>query len=467
MNKDNIQQYDAIIIGTGQAGKPLAKKLSDEGWKIAVVEEAGEGGSCINYGCTPTKTMISSAQVAYILKNSLSWGINHSGMAVDFDVVIGRRDEIVNESRIKIRHMLEDSENIDYIKGLATFRNKYDLEISRQEEHEPRKIIRSDKIFINTGSLPDIPSIKGLDTARYYTAKTWMGIKKLPENLLILGGGYIGIEFAQMFHRLGSKVTVFQMTDQLLPREDRDVAIEMLQILWDEGIRVHLNTKVEELKTMENGSLEISFYEGQMKRSMIASHFLVATGTKAATADLHPEKAGLKMDEKGYIQVNDILESSVKGIYALGDCKGGPEFTHISYDDFRIITDHLFGDKHRRVSDRPVPYTLFTDPQLGRIGWNENQCLEKKIKFRKAVLESDSIARARETGHTRGFIKVLVGEDDYILGASVLMDEGGEIASLIQTAMMGRLKYQVLRDAVFAHPTYAESLNNLFSKINH
>lgn len=465
MNEETAQQYDAIIIGVGQAGKPLAKSLSDKGWKIAVIEEAHEGGSCVNFGCTPTKAMIASAEISQLIKNSSDWGISISGTAVDFESVIQRRDNIVSNFRSGIEHMLESSDNINFIRGRALFRNKNLIEVQNVEAGKIQNLISSEKIFINTGSLPVIPEITGLKDIDYFTARTWMSVKKIPQKLAILGGGYIGLEFAQMFHRLGSEVTIFQLTDQILPSEDDDVANEMLEILWDEGITVHLNSEIEQISKNRDGSLEIQFCEGQMRRSLTSSHFLIAAGTKAATANLGLDRAGIITDKEGYIEVNDFLETNVKGVYALGDCKGGPEFTHISYDDFRIINDHLFGEKRRKVSDRQVPYTLFTDPQLGRIGLNEKQCKEKNISYRKALLPAENIARAMETGFTKGMMKVLVGEDDKILGASILLRQGGEISSLIQTAMMGGLRYQVLRDAVLAHPTYAESLNNLFMKL--
>jgi pyruvate/2-oxoglutarate dehydrogenase complex dihydrolipoamide dehydrogenase (E3) component len=268
-----------------------------------------------------------------------------------------------------------------------------------------------------------------------------------------------------MFSRLGSKVMIFQDADQLLPREDEDIARELLGIFWDEAIDIHLNSQVESFKLLDDGTVEIGYSEGLMKRSLNATHVLITTGTEAATKALNLKKAGIDFTERGYIVTNDLLETSVAGIYAMGDCRLGPEFTHTSYDDYRIISDHLFGAKKRKLSDRIVAFTLFTDPQLGRVGLNENQCVKKGIPYRKAILRADKIARAIETNQSRGIIKVLIGEDDKILGATVLLNQGGELASLIQTAMMGGLKYQTLRDSVFPHPTYAESVENLFANI--
>lgn len=458
-----MQQFDAIIIGVGQAGAPLAHELAGLGRKVAVIEKQHVGGSCINYGCTPTKTMAASAKAAWEAARTGELGIRTTGVQTDFGSVISRRDEIVKNWRDGIRDGLNDADSIELIDGAASFSGPREVTISLNAG-DTRKIA-AEQIFINAGTSPRIPEIEGIKEIDYLTAKSMMDLDELPEHLLIIGGAYIGCEFGQMYRRLGSKVTIFESNEQLVGREDEDAGEELLKILRSEDIEVVLNAGVEKIsKSGEKITLKVN--SGEKVEQFSGSHLLIGAGTEPNTGQLNPGKAGIETDRHGYIKVNDKLETSVKNIFALGDIKGGPEFTHISYDDYRIVSQNLLHNGNRTVKDRLVPYTMFTDPQLGRVGHNEKSAGKAGINYKVAKIPMSSVARGVETGDTRGFMKVLVDpENEKILGTTMLMAEGGEIMSLIQTAMMGNLSYKKLRDTAFAHPTYAESLNNLFSNL--
>ena len=462
MSSKNNVTYDAAVIGVGQAGNPLIKKLVSENWNIAVIEQEFEGGSCINYGCTPTKAMISSAKIAYMAQNANQWGIITRDVEADFQKVIERRNRIVEMFRKSTTDFLEGNENIAFYRGTASFHDEKSLTIT--DNHGKQQTIQAGKIFINTGTVPRIPGIPGLHNVNFHTSKNWMEITTLPKKLAIVGGGYIGLEFAQMFHRLGSEVTLFQNGSQLMPREDEDIAAEMKSILEKEGIDIHLEANIHNVKN-ENNTIKITYETPDGRGETSASNLLVAAGTNAAIHDLHLENAGISTDKREYIKVNEKMETSTANIFAMGDVKGGPEFTHIAYDDYRILENHLFGDDKRFISDRPIPYTLFTDPQLGRIGFNEKMAKKSNVDFRLAKINANYIARSIETGHEKGLLKVLIADNDTILGASLLMDEGGELMAALQIAMMGKITYQQLQDGVFAHPTYAEGFNTLFGSI--
>lgn len=451
-----MNQFDAIIIGVGQATSPLAASLIKAGYKIAVIEKDEPGGSCVNYGCTPTKTMIGSAAVAAMARRGNEFGIKISQINVDFKKVIERRDAIVNSSRESIKKYLSNTDGITFYHGTASFQNEYEISITGDNN----TIISGDKIFINTGTSPKIPEISGLKDVPYYTSKTIIELNILPEHLIIIGGGYIGLEYAQMMKRFGCKVTIIENEKQLVSHEDEDVALELENILKEDQILIYKGADIKNVN-YKNGELVLDIGD----QIITGTHLLITTGTTPNTDNLNLQQAGIKTDEKGYISVNEQLQTDQDHIYALGDVKGGPEFTHISYDDYRIVRDYLIHQKKRSTKDRPVPYCIFTDPELGRIGITEKEAVKKGIKFSVAKMDTKSAARARETGKTRGFYKVLVNETDEIIGASIIAAEGGEIASMLQIAMMGNLKWQQLKEGVFSHPTYAESLNNLFAEL--
>ena len=461
---ENQQQYDTIIIGTGQGGVPLARTLAEAGQKVAIIEKDYVGGSCVNYGCTPTKTLLASAQTAHMARRAADYGVHVPEVQVNMQEVKQRRDKLVLESRKNNVESLENSEAV-LLRGTASFLDKNEIEV----KHEGKVVqtLTADKIIINTGAAPFVPDIEGIDSVEHLNHKTIQDLTVAPEHLLILGGGYIGLEFGQMFSRFGSKVTIVQHGEQLLSREDEDVASEIKNILEEEGINILLDTEPQQVRQEGHSIiLKVQAKDGK-QQEITGSHLLLATGVKANIADLNLEKAGIETDEKGNIQTDEHLHTSVEGVFAIGDVKGGPQFTHISYDDYRILRDSLLHGKQRSTDDRPVPYCVFTDPQLGRVGLSEKQAKEQGLKYKVAKLAMSKVARGEETGHTKGFMKVLVNEEnEQILGAAILAAEGGEIMTALQIAMMGKLSYKQLQEGVFAHPTYLEALNNLFMKMD-
>lgn len=464
MTDNAVERFDALIIGAGQAGKPLSAALAKKGWRTAMIERSYVGGTCINYGCTPTKTLIASAQMAFDARRAADYGIKTAAVEVDFKVVIDRKNRIVEEFRQGIEESFAKTENLTFIAGEARFVGKKQLAVSLPAGGE--RTITADHIFIDCGTHPKKPDLPGLDTVPWFTSTTLMDVPELPKHLLILGGGYIGVEFSQLFRRFGSDVTIIERGDQLLAREDKDVVESLTKILTNEGVQVLINTAVEKVSKTADGGVELSLKTADRSTQLTGSHLLVVTGTTPNTATLNLEATGVTTDESGFIAVNDRLETSQPGIYALGDIKGGPAFTHISYDDYRVVNQNLLEGGNASIKDRPIPYTIFTDPQLGRIGLSEQEVRKEGRSIKIATMPMTSVARAIETERTQGLMKVIIDANtDQIIGAAILGMEGGEIMTMLQIAMMGNLTYPRLRDAIFAHPTLAESLNNLFSKV--
>src|ERR671938_131929 len=388
--------YDAVVIGAGQGGVPLARALAQAGRKTALVEREHVGGTCINEGCTPTKTMVASAKVAYFDRRSADYGVQNGPVAVDMLKIRQRKRDIVRGFRSGSERRIERTEGLDLLMGEARFTGPKELEVRLNGDGETVQL-SADDIFINVGARPANPPIEGLDAVPALNSTTVMELDVVPDHLLVLGGSYVGLEFAQMFRRFGSEVTVVELGKQLMGRED----------------------------------------------------------------------AGVETDRRGFVEVNDRLETNVPGIYAMGDVKGGPAFTHISYDDFRIIRTNLLEGGDASIAERLVPYTVFIDPQLGRIGLSEQEAREQGRNIGVAKMPMSYVARAIEVDETRGFMKAVVDADTgQILGCAVLGIEGGEIMAMLQIAMMGKVPYTALRDAVFAHPTLAESLNNLFASLD-
>jgi pyruvate/2-oxoglutarate dehydrogenase complex dihydrolipoamide dehydrogenase (E3) component len=453
------ESFDAIIIGSGQGGNPLAEALIAAGKKTAMVERQDVGGTCINRGCTPTKTMVASARVAYLARRGADYGVDVGPIAVDMARVRERKRAIVSTQRQSREKRLANAQ-VELIRGEASFTAPRQLRVALHGGGERQ--LSAAQIFIDAGTHSATPAIEGLDTVSHLDNESIMELDHVPEHLLVLGGGYIGLEFSQMFRRFGSKVTIIQSGPQLLGEEDQDVAAEVLKILRQDGIEVLLHARTQSV-ARANGVLSLTVAVEGNPQTIEGTDLLVATGRVPNTGALKPAAAGIETDERGFIRANERLETSAPGVYVIGDVKGGPQFTHIAYDDYRILKANLLDGGNRTVRDRMVPFTVFMDPQLGRVGMTEAEAQKSGRKIRVARMPMTSVARALEVDESRGLMKAIVdAESEEILGATVLGVEGGEVMSVFQMAMMGRLKYSVLQQAVFAHPTLAESLNNLF-----
>jgi pyruvate/2-oxoglutarate dehydrogenase complex dihydrolipoamide dehydrogenase (E3) component len=453
--------YQAIVIGSGQGGNPLCGVLAQAGQRTALIERSHTGGTCINEGCTPTKTMLASGRVAYLARRGKDYGVETGDIRIDMQRVRQRKRDIVDSFRNGSQKRLEKTTNLDLIFGEASFTGPKNVSVRMKDGAQ--RTLTADRIFINAGARPSVPKLEGLKDVPSLDSTSIMDLDAVPEHLLVLGGGYVGLEFAQLFRRLGGRVTIVQSREQLLVGEDADVAEEVLAILKLDGIEVLLSSKAERVAKSGTG-IQLTVRAGQEMRTVQGSHLLTATGRTPNTDSLNVGAAGLATDDRGFIKVNEKLETNVEGIYALGDINGGPAFTHISYDDFRILRTNLIEKGSATTENRFVPYTVFIDPQLGRVGITEAEARAQNKKIRVAKMPMSYVARALEVDEARGFMKAIVAaESSQILGAAVLGIEGGEIMTMLQLAMMGHLPFTALREATFAHPTLAESLNNLFT----
>ncbi|WP_288879773.1 mercuric reductase [Pedobacter panaciterrae] len=458
-----MKHFDAIIIGSGQAGTPLAKKLALAGKKTAIIEKRLVGGTCINDGCTPTKAMIASAHMAHKARTAALLGVETGEVKVDLKKIKARKDKIVESFRSSSQKGLEETEGVELIFGEARFSGSKELTVTSSDGHE--ELLTADWIFINTGAHTTIPELKGLQEVDYLTSTTILDLEQIPEHLIVVGGNYIGLELGQMFHRFGSKVTILEKSSRITSREDEDVSAELTKILRDEGLQILTDVRIDEIED-RNGKISVRLKSGDKNEEILASHLLIAAGRTAQTASLSLDIPGVATDEKGNVVVNEKLETNVKGIYALGDVKGGPAFTHIAYNDYIIVYGNLIENANCSTAGRPVPYCMFTDPQMARIGISEAEAKEKGLDFLVAKIPMSNVARGIETGETLGFMKAVVDrKSKKVLGACMLSSEGGEIMSVLQMAMEGGVTYDRIREYVFAHPTYSESLNNLFMRI--
>ena len=459
------EHHDAIIIGSGQGANPLALAIANAGHDTILIEREHVGGTCINEGCTPTKTMIASGRVAYLARRGADYGVGTGEIRIDMARIRQRKRDIVTSFRDAVRAGIEKTAHLKLRFGEARFTGPKTVEINAKDGVLSQ--MSAERIFINAGCRPAVPSIEGLQNVPSLNSTSIMELDAVPEHLLVLGGGYIGLEFGQLFRRLGSRVTIVQRGRQLLNREDQDIADAVLEIFRQDGIEVLLGaTRVES----SQNEIRLSVASGNPSRTgsaittLTGTHLLLGTGRVPNTEALNLPAAGITTDQHGFIKTNAKLETNVAGVYALGDIKGGPAFTHISYDDFRILRTNLLDKGDASIEGRMVPYTVFIDPELGRIGMSEFEARAQKREIRIAKMPMTRVARALEMDESRGFMKAIVdAQTGQILGAAVLGIEGGEIMSQIQLAMMGKLPYTVLRDATFAHPTLAESLNNFFN----
>lgn len=449
---------DAIIVGSGQAGNPLAFRLANLGWSVALVEERNLGGTCINVGCTPTKTMVHRAQVAHYARNAARWGVNTSGVKVDLAKIVAQKDEVVLSFRGGQQKRVDESKNIRLHRNRARFVSPHQLKVGEET-------IESEKIFINTGGRPSIPAIPGLRDVPFLTNESIMQLTSVPEHLLVLGGGYIGLEFGQMFRRYGSRVTIVHLGSQIVPREDPEIATELQTALEAEGMEFVLNARTEAAH-QKDSLITLSCNVAASMREIKGSHLLVATGRIPNTDDLGLDKAGIATNKDGSIKVNARLETSVPGIWALGDCKGGPAFTHISYNDFQIVYANVVEGKNVSTENRLVPYCVFTDPQLGGVGMTEKEARAKGYKLKIGRCPMTRVARAIERGETAGLMKIVVdASNDRILGASILASEGGELVQILGAVMLAGQPYTLLKGAVYIHPTLAEGFFALMDDV--
>jgi pyruvate/2-oxoglutarate dehydrogenase complex dihydrolipoamide dehydrogenase (E3) component len=444
-------KYDAIVIGSGQGGNPLVTSLADLGWKVAIVEKRHLGGTCINTGCTPTKTMVARAQVAYYARNAARWGVNTSNVSVNLPKILAQKDGVVLNARNSWEKSFASHPTVHLYRTHGRFVGPHQLQVDGET-------IESDKIFIDTGARPFIPPIAGIDSVGYLTNESIMELTAVPEHLLVLGGSYIGLEFAQMFRRFGSHVTVIHATGQIVPREDPEVAAELKRALEVEAIEFLLDAKTTRAQKTGN-SITLTVQRKDSITTVTGSHLLVATGRRPNTDELGLDAAGIATDAKGHIKVNGKLETNVPGIWALGDVKGGPAFTHISYNDYQIIYGNLIEGKNLTIDHRIVPYCLFTDPELGSAGLTEKEARAAGYKLKIGVAKMTSVSRAIERDETFGLMKVIVdATNDQILGVTVLSAAGGETVHIPYTLMLARVPYTLLKGAVYIHPTMAEGL---------
>jgi pyruvate/2-oxoglutarate dehydrogenase complex dihydrolipoamide dehydrogenase (E3) component len=455
-----MTSFDAIIIGTGQAGPSLARRLAGSGMQVAIIERNLFGGTCVNTGCTPTKTLVASAYAAHVARRGADYGFNVDGeVKVDMKRVKARKDYVVGLSNHGVERSLKGLENCRVYQGHAHFVSPREVEVGTE-------ILSADRIFLNVGGRAAVPEIPGLDQIDYLTNSSMMDVDFLPRHLLVLGGSYVGLEFGQMYRRFGSEVTIVEIGSRVIPREDEDVSETVASFLSREGIDLRMNAKCLNV-SKRDGEIVMNLDCDQGSPEVRGSHLLVATGRQANTDDLGLDRAGIRQDARGYIEVDDELRTNVPGIWALGDCNGRGAFTHTSYNDFEIVAANLLDGDRRRVSDRIIAYALYTDPPLGRAGMTEAEVRRSGRRALVGKLAMEDVSRAFEKGETDGFMKVLVDADSkQILGASFLGTSGDEAIHCVLDTMYAKAPYTVLQRAMHIHPTVAEFIPTLLGDLS-
>ncbi len=440
-----MKTYDHIILGTGQATGTLLGKLIPEGHSIAVIEGGKVGGSCVNYGCTPTKTMVASAKAMHQARRGGFFGFSTDNLTVNYSRVRERMNEIRNGSSSGLENWMKGTDNVTLYKDWGKFTGPKTIAVGDEE-------INGKNIYINIGTRPFAPPIAGLDSVPWMDSARLLDLEELPEHLIIIGGGYVGVEFSQVYRRFGSKVTIIQRNDQLMPREDKDVAVAIQEFLEEEGVNVHCNSEAEEITEGGDG-IELKMKSGELIRG---SHLLLAAGRRPNSDTIQPDAAGLTLNQRGYIKVDDYCRTGIDGVFAVGDVNGEGAFTHTSVNDAEIVLDYLNGGG-RAISKRITIYGLFTDPPLGRVGMSEKEALAAGKKVLKATRPMSKISRAKEMGETKGFAKLLVdAETDLILGAAILGPGGDEIINMFAAIMHSQIPCREYRKVVLVHPTVSE-----------
>jgi pyruvate/2-oxoglutarate dehydrogenase complex dihydrolipoamide dehydrogenase (E3) component len=462
------ERYDAIVIGGGKGGKTLAMYLGKQNYKVALVERDPlmVGGGCINVACIPTKTFIASARLIHSLRRAAEFGIAVEGVSVDWQGVRKRVEGVVSEMRALNLKNFTSFPSLDFILGTGRFLGPELVEVAQNDGVVRR--LTSERIFIDTGTRPANPDLPGLSDVPFLTSETIQRLESVPSHLLVLGAGYIGLEFAQMMHRFGSKVTVLERGGQILSHEDPEIAEALADCLRREGIEIKLNAVIERVNRSPDGQVGIISRTPKGDQEWTGSHLLVALGRAPVTKELNLPAAGVETSANGFIKVNDRLETNVSGIWAIGDVSGGPQFTHASLDDFRILRENVFGKGSRSRSDRYVPSTLFTDPELAHVGMTEKEALSQGLDIRVLQIPINplTIPRARTTGQMDGLLKATIEKSTQrILGCTILAAEAGEMIGTVQAFMIGGLPATKLRDAVLSHPTMVEGFNSLFAAL--
>lgn len=454
-----IDKFEFLVLGSGEAGKYLAWTMAEAGHRTAVVERRWIGGSCPNIACMPSKNVIWSAKVASLSRRGPEFGLP-SASTVDMAAVRRRKRKMV-EDMVNVhldRYKLES--NVQLIMGEGRFVGPKRLEVKTNDGTV--RLVEGDHVFLNVGTHAAMPDIPGLRDANPLTHIEALELDRIPDHLIVLGGGYIGLELSQAMRRFGSRVTVIQRGGQIASREDSDVGQALLQLFQEEGVEVLLNTHVVDVAGTSGMEVKVTVQTSEKKMTLRASDLLVATGRIPNTDGIGLELTGVELDARGYVKVNEELQTTASGIWALGECAGSPQFTHVSFDDFRVVRDTLAGKK-RTTKNRLVPFCMFTDPELARVGLNEKEALSRGLAYRLCKLPMTANLRARTLSETRGFMKALIAkESDQILGFTMFGVEAGEVISVAQTAMLGEMPYTVMRDAIYTHPTIAEGLNVLF-----
>jgi pyruvate/2-oxoglutarate dehydrogenase complex dihydrolipoamide dehydrogenase (E3) component len=456
------QQCEVLIIGSGEAGKKLAWTMAKTGRRTVVVERKLIGGSCPNIACLPSKNVIHSAKVAELARRGAEFGVMTERLTIDMARVYARKRRMV-ESEVRLHVDAYEASGAELIMGEAHFVAPKTVEVRSNDA--PVRVLAGDQVFLDVGTHAAIPDVPGLKAAKPMTHVEALELDRLPKHLVVFGGGFVGLEFAQAMRRFGSLVTVLERGPQLAAREDSDVAEAILQLFQDEGIEVLLNTELLKVEGLSGQGIRIRLRNSQGERTLEGSHLLVATGRIPNTQGLGLEKTGVETDDRGYIRVNERLQTSAAGIWAMGECAGSPHFTHVATDDFRVVHDNLNGG-NRTTSGRLVPFCMFTDPELARVGLNESEARRRAVPYRLTRIPMSKVRRTQTLSETRGFLKALISaESDEILGFTAFGTEAGEVLAVVQTAMLAPLPYTSLRDAILAHPTMAEGLNVLFAAV--